>query len=969
VAPPVRPRWPLLFVLVGGAYALGSELAFSWFGANGLNASFFPAAGVTIAALLLAPRRLWPAALAGAAVAELTLDLAHGIALPSALGYVLANVTQPLVGAILLLAIVERPDLGRTRDLLAFVASGVVAACAVGGALGASTFVFVDGGEGWLRFAGQWWVGDGLGVLVVGGAILSLRTAGRPLTQIRFWEGIALAAATLVSTALVFREELLGLVYLPIALLVVLAFRAGTRGVALTGAASAFIAAQATAEGRTFWQGFDVSQTAGLLYLQLGIGVVIVGALALAAEIAQREQVTLGLARAEEARRAAVERAALYDSEREARLRAELLERIASRLVDADSVQEVADAMTAELRAPGLESVVVGVRDGSVVRIVSAAGVEKLAEKIEFVPLSSSTLLSDTVRTGVAIVVSGSEYDRRYPETTHVRRLTGVESLIGVPIRSSAGAVIGALLLGSAETGSFEGGLEELLASVAKQCGVALERAQLREQAEATAANAAALVELGDALERATTVRERAECVVEHVAARWADGVAIELETDGGKPAVLASRGEADGGPGSFSVPLRARGRLIGNLRVRPAGGGGTAPPERHLRDVAERAAIAIDNALLYERERDVSHSLQLGLLGDPPASAGSIDLATAYLPGAATLEVGGDWYDTFALPGGMTAFVVGDVVGHGLEAAVAMGQLRGAVRALAPLGTPAELLERLDLFVDTLPEARMATLAYVELDHVSGSIRYACAGHPPPLLASADGDARYLWDGRSPPLGSLAVRARSDAGDRLQPGGTLVLYSDGLVERRTESLELGLERLGALVRRLAGVPTASLVERLVAGLVEPDEHDDDVCVLSARLLPAARFSYSLPAAPEQLAPLRHAVAGWLAELALATEDRQAVVLAISEAAANAVEHAYGLDGVGIVEVEAEVGEENQLLVRVRDGGRWREPRADSDRGRGLPIIGAIMEDVEIDTTSAGTVVSMRLPIRSGVPA
>src|SRR5574338_526212 len=147
-------------------------------------------------------------------------------------------------------------------------------------------------------------------------------------------------------------------------------------------------------------------------------------------------------------------------------------------------------------------------------------------------------------------------------------------------------------------------------------------------------------------------------------------------------------------------------------------------------REIARRAALALDNALLYERERDVSHTLQLGLLGGALPRFEHAVVASAYRPGTAALEVGGDWYDAFPLEDGRVALVVGDVVGHGLDAAVAMGQLRGAVSALAQSAGPAVLLRRLDAFVETVTSAATATLAYVELDPATGELRYACAGH-----------------------------------------------------------------------------------------------------------------------------------------------------------------------------------------------------------------------------------------------
>jgi serine phosphatase RsbU (regulator of sigma subunit) len=252
------------------------------------------------------------------------------------------------------------------------------------------------------------------------------------------------------------------------------------------------------------------------------------------------------------------------------------------------------------------------------------------------------------------------------------------------------------------------------------------------------------------------------------------------------------------------------------------------------LQRIGTRAALALDNALLYEHERDVSHSLQLGLLGRDIVDAPGTSIATAYRPGTAALEVGGDWHDAFLLGDGRLALVVGDVVGHGLEAAIAMGQLRGAVRALAPLGSPREVVMRLDALVDTLPEAGMATLAYAVLDTASGSFTYACAGHPPPLFVPHHGEPRLLWDGRTAPLGSFSGSNAEEATDRLGRSDMLVLYTDGLIERRTEGIGDGLDRLLASVPNPPGAP-GDLVDHLLRSCLVEDEQEDDVCILAVR--------------------------------------------------------------------------------------------------------------------------------------
>jgi hypothetical protein len=209
--------------------------------------------------------------------------------------------------------------------------------------------------------------------------------------------------------------------------------------------------------------------------------------------------------------------------------------------------------------------------------------------------------------------------------------------------------------------------------------------------------------------------------------------------------------------------PLVARGRLVGTLRL--ASPDGRAPDIRPalVDALTVRVGLAIENALLYERERDASHAMQLGLLGGPLPQVDGVELAASYDPATDALEVGGDWYDAFELPNGCVAMVVGDVVGHGLDAAISMGQLRGAVRSIASFSTPSQVLSRLDDYASSSPGVFASTVAYVEYDPRSGHIAYAAAGHPPPLLVTGTG-ARLLWGGRSSPLGCRGPKPRSQA-------------------------------------------------------------------------------------------------------------------------------------------------------------------------------------------------------------
>ncbi|HZA58942.1 MAG TPA: MASE1 domain-containing protein, partial [Solirubrobacterales bacterium] len=167
-------RDSILFLVVGCAYALGSQMAFQWFDADGFSATFFPASGVTLSALALTAARRWPVVLAAVFTAEVLMDVAHDIPAAASIGYAFANVCEPLIGATLLRRFVHTPDLSRTRDLFVFLSCAVVVGPAVGGVIGATNYVTVAGGtEPWGDFMTQWWIGDGLGVLVVASAVLA----------------------------------------------------------------------------------------------------------------------------------------------------------------------------------------------------------------------------------------------------------------------------------------------------------------------------------------------------------------------------------------------------------------------------------------------------------------------------------------------------------------------------------------------------------------------------------------------------------------------------------------------------------------------------------------------------------------------------------------------------------------------------------------------------------------------------
>ena len=251
--------------------------------------------------------------------------------------------------------------------------------------------------------------------------------------------------------------------------------------------------------------------------------------------------------------------------------------------------------------------------------------------------------------------------------------------------------------------------------------------------------------------------------------------------------------------------------------------------------DATDRRAYEQELLRARRREQEIAQMLQRSLLsGEPPLSE-DLCVEVFYRSAQAGYEVGGDWHDAFWLEEGRTAgLVVGDVVGRGLDAAAVMGQLRSAIRALAATGLPpGPLLDALDGFVSRHRVGRMTTVAYAQLDVDSGELLYACAGHPPPLLSGPDEKPSFLWEGRSVPLDSVAIDGpRRQGTAQLARGGTLLLYTDGLVERREQSLDIGLEHLLAEAGRHEGDDIAQMLTNVVRAM--NDDHSDDLCLLAA---------------------------------------------------------------------------------------------------------------------------------------
>ncbi|MEU9171633.1 SpoIIE family protein phosphatase [Streptomyces sp. NPDC048420] len=256
------------------------------------------------------------------------------------------------------------------------------------------------------------------------------------------------------------------------------------------------------------------------------------------------------------------------------------------------------------------------------------------------------------------------------------------------------------------------------------------------------------------------------------------------------------------------------------------------------IEDIARRAGLALDNARLYQRQRKVAETMQNHLLPQMPRVPG-LQMTARYLPAPDASQVGGDWYDAFSLSDGATALAVGDVVGHDLEAAAGMAQLRNMLRAYAwsHQEPPSRIVDRLDEAVMHITDVTMATMILArveETDDGHWELSWTNAGHPPPLLISHDGLAEYLTDGHGILLGTGVRTPRTVATASLPPGSTLLLYTDGLIEAPGHTLDEGLHRLRRHAAALAHRPLASLTDQVLRR-VRHVSNDDDVALLAVR--------------------------------------------------------------------------------------------------------------------------------------
>jgi PAS domain S-box-containing protein len=307
-------------------------------------------------------------------------------------------------------------------------------------------------------------------------------------------------------------------------------------------------------------------------------------------------------------------------------------------------------------------------------------------------------------------------------------------------------------------------------------------------------------------------------------------------------PAVRAALAALAPASGAI-VPIIARGQALGAMGVFSGAERAplTAAEVETAVEIGRRAGLALHHARLYGQQRELADALQRSMLTEPPRIEGC-EIVVRYVPAAAGAEIGGDWYDAFLDRGGQPVLAIGDVVGHDTRAAAAMGQVRGLLRGISfsSGGTPAEVLSRVDRAVEGLALDTMATAVVARLETGAGAsttLRWANAGHPPPVLVSGDGSVRLLDGTKDLLLGVFPESPREDQVVVLDAGATVLLYTDGLVERRDRDIDAGTEALVALMREISSLPLDELCDRVLERLFLPDAQDD-VAVLALRIVP-----------------------------------------------------------------------------------------------------------------------------------
>ena len=431
----------------------------------------------------------------------------------------------------------------------------------------------------------------------------------------------------------------------------------------------------------------------------------------------------------------------------------------------------------------------------------------------------------------------------------------------------------------------------------------------------------------------------------------------------------------ADSVRACVSQPLRGHdGNVIGSLGLLwPTPRDFDASELEMFARAAQITQAAVGRVRSAQREHRIAVEFQEHLLDLDRGSTAAV-VAAVYQPGGEAMRVGGDWYLVAPLQQpGRIAVSVGDVVGHGLPAAIVMSRLRAAVSATALTGAdPGAVLSSLDRYAAAVPGARCATVSYAVIDtgqpgtgDGTSSISYSCAGHPYPLLVMPDQAPIFLRAGRRPPVAACESQLKSNTAEQELPAESLLLlYTDGLIERPGETLDEGFARLQAAAAYRAELPIGDFCDELLDRMAPPSGYTDDVVLLAVRPnhCTARSFATVLPAAPVNIPAARHRLRDWLTGIPVDPRREADILLAIGEAVSNAIEHGSGGDSLRTVSIEAFV-RDHVVTATVSDTGRWSGDSSASQRslrgGRGLTMINGLADHVRTVRTAHGTRITL----------
>jgi serine/threonine-protein kinase RsbW len=682
------------------------------------------------------------------------------------------------------------------------------------------------------------------------------------------------------------------------------------------------------------------------------------------------------------------------------------IQQIAARALDAVSAQGAA--------------VILGSEDGEWLELFAIAGplgdeiLSKFPRIPTFIQAPATVAFKDRQTVWVA---TRAEWETQFPEGANMIAL-GARAALTVPLEvPRTGECMGVLgLLWDHEPALTSNDLA-LVATFAKQATESLDRIVLLDSERRARERFELLAELGTRVDEEITLDGRLRTFLDLVVPSFADFalVDVQLGEDEELPVVHArhiepereelllrlrelrrhetsptsltgviARGEpqlledvASGGAdvegealwiteqlgvGSTALfPLAARGRVFGGValgrrRERPAF---TDADFALTTELARRLAVALENSRLYERERQIAETLQHSLLPDTVPDIPGLRCWPRYLPGT-DLVVGGDFWDMLPLPAGRVLLTVGDVAGRGERAAITMGRLRTVLRASARQErSPAALMSALNRFlVDD--EHEMATCVCAVLDPAERTLRIASAGHLPILRFATDGRGELVGGATGLPLGVRAFASYREDVFQVEPGDTLVLFTDGLVERRDASIDARLEQLLAVTSEAIAAGGDRWCDLVVDAMIE-EQRSDDVALLGVRLASGPQTFFSRSRAElGQLRELRDQFRAWLAANRVDHETVDALCLAVGEATANVAMHAYGPTG-GELRVHGTI-DDGVVRVRVEDDGHWR-PSPD-DLGRGMRIIEQLCDTVQIERRDDGTTIEVARRMR-----